>query len=131
MLSSQTNLAKVAAITQEVEYVGDQLKNSFTQERRTLQKGRSLGWCFTLHNYTVEHESTLKNYESQFLIYGKEVTPKNGVKHLQGFIQFAAPGKSSYAMHKLLPSASWFTTKGCIEANIDYCSKMGNTYYQG
>ena len=125
------DLVNVSMVIQEAEEnAGGRVINSISQERQTVQKGRSLGWCFTLHNYTIEHENALKNYDSQFLIYGKEAT-NNGSKHLQGFIQFEAPGKSSHAMHKLLPSASWFQSKGRIDENIDYCSKMGDTYHQG
>lgn len=131
MKSDQMDFVNVSMVIQEAEEnAGGRVINSLTQERRTVQRGRSLGWTFTLHNYTNEHENALKNYDSQFLIYGREVT-ENGSKHLQGFIQFEAPGKSSHALNKLLPSASWFQSKGCIGANIDYCSKMGDTYHQG
>ena len=129
-MTGQTSVEEVATVTQEAEENSeDRLMSSFSQESR-VQKGRSLGWCFTLHNYTIEHENVLKSYVSQFLIYGRELT-KNGIKHLQGFIQFEAPGKSFHALHKLLPSASWYQSRGKIDENIAYCSKGGDTYHQG
>ena len=91
---------------------------------------RSLGYTFTLFNYTEEHEEALKSYESKFLIYGKELT-KGGVPHLQGYFHFACPGKTIYALQKLIKSACWFPSKGSIDQNIAYCSKMGDFYHQG
>ena len=131
---NQIELEMVPRVIQNTEIdedAEDRLSNSFSQERRVQKGKRSLGWTFTLHNYTVEHESTLKSYHSQFLIYGKEVTLKNGIKHLQGFIQFEAPGKSFHALQKLLPSASWYQSRGKIDENIAYCSKGGEIYHQG
>ena len=91
---------------------------------------RSLGYTFTIFNYTDEQEEALKSYESKFLIYGKELT-KAGVPHLQGYFHFACPGKTIYALQKLIKSACWFPSKGSIDQNIAYCSKMGDFYHQG
>ena len=78
------------------------IKNSAFSKPSNLQESvgkskfsvRSLGYTFTLFNYTEEHEVALKSYESKFLIYGKELT-KGGVPHLQGYFHFACPGKQS------------------------------------
>ena len=126
MMSGLTSVEEVARVTQEAEENSeDRLMSSFSQESR-VQKGRSLGWSvFILRNYTIEHKNALKNYVSQFLIYGRELT-RNEIKRPLGFIQFEAPGESSHALHKLLPSASWCQSKGRIDENIVYCSKMGD-----
>lgn len=91
---------------------------------------RSLGWCFTLHHYTEDQETKLRDYISRFLIYGKEVTA-SGIPHLQGYFHFAHPGKTSFALQKLIKGASWFPSKGSIDKNIAYCSKMKDFYHQG
>ena len=111
---------KTTAITKSLSRQSDQTK---------ITK-RSLGWCFTLHNYTDDQEAAIKAYPSTFLIYGKEVTGSS-VKHLQGYIHFACPGKTGYALHKLINSAVWKQSKGSIDSNIAYCSKMGDYYCQG
>ena len=125
MLSTDLLLA-VNSTTSDESMLNSTLKASINFKKTV----RSLGWCFTLHNYTEEHESDLKLLKSSFLIYGKELTA-SGVPHLQGYIHFASPGKTAYALRKLISSASWFASKGSIDSNIAYCSKMGNYYHQG
>ena len=53
------------------------------------------GFCFTLNNYTAEHELQLAQFatsvgarSSCYLIYGKEVAPTTGTPHLQGYVYF-------------------------------------------
>ena len=114
------------------------IKNSAFSKPSNLQESvgkskfsvRSLGYTFTLFNYTEKHEEALKSYESRFLIYGKELS-EEGVPHLQGYFHFVCPGKTIYALQKLIKSACWFPSKGSIDQNIAYCSKMGDFYHQG
>ncbi len=50
----------------------------------------SCNWCFTLNNYTSEHEDLLKTFFNEYcryLVYGKEIGSKEHTPHLQGYIQ--------------------------------------------
>lgn len=91
---------------------------------------RSYGWCFTLNNYTNRDEFDIVSIECMYLIFGREVG-ESGTPHLQGFIQFAAPGKTLAAMKKLIPKAHFEATKGSIDQNIAYCSKDGDFTERG
>ena len=47
-------------------------------------------WCFTLNNYTSEHEDLLKSFFNEYcryMVYGKEIGSKEHTPHLQGYIQ--------------------------------------------
>jgi len=92
---------------------------------------RSLGWCFTLNNYTEEDRQMLLAHECQYIIMGKEVAPTTGTPHLQGFVQYAKPGKSFKAMKELHNSLSLRMTKGSIQENYEYCSKEGDFEERG
>ncbi|AMH87652.1 replication-associated protein [Pacific flying fox associated cyclovirus-2] len=45
-------------------------------------------YVFTLNNYGPEDESRLANLDGRYLVYGREVAPTTGTKHLQGYINF-------------------------------------------
>lgn len=47
-------------------------------------------WCFTINNYTSEHEDLLKTFFNEYcryMVYGKEIGSKEHTPHLQGYIQ--------------------------------------------
>lgn len=113
-----------------IDKSGATTKFPFTNPSKFISTQRNCGWCFTLHKFTVDDEEALKLCECKFVIYGKEVTG-NGSFHLQGYIYFHNPGKTFYAVKRILPSAYWTQSKGCMQANIDYCSKQGNVFNKG
>lgn len=83
-------------------------------------------WCFTINNYTLDHEVSLKSIDSVYLIYGREVAPSTGTPHLQGFIVFAT-NKRFKAVLKLLPQGTHLAkANGNAQQNITYCSKEGD-----
>lgn len=91
---------------------------------------RSLGWCFTLNNYTADDFEAVKLVECSYVVVGKEVGD-SGTPHLQGFIQFAKPGKTFAAVRKLVPLAHWEMTKGSVDDNYVYCTKAGDFFEKG
>jgi len=91
---------------------------------------RSLGWCFTVNNYSEEEYEELLVVPCQYIIIGKEVG-ESGTPHLQGFVQFAKPGNTLAACKKINSRAHWEMTKGNIDQNVDYCSKEGHFEERG
>jgi hypothetical protein len=59
-------------------------------DTQLLKKGRH--WCFTIHGYTEDteqHLADLAELEStEYLVYGREICPTTGNRHLQGFVSF-------------------------------------------
>lgn len=78
-------------------------------------------WCFTLNNWNVDHEDTLKTVPYLYLVYGKE-SSISGTPHLQGFITFKGNKRLS-ALKKLLPTAHWEIAQGTSSQAADYCKK--------
>lgn len=89
----------------------------------------STRWCFTLNNYSLDHEDTLKAVPSTYLVYGKE-KGDSGTPHLQGFIIFPKPKRLS-ALKKIDPTAHWEAAKGTSQQAADYCKKEGDFYEVG
>lgn len=81
-------------------------------------------WCFTLNNYTADDEALLAAAPVQYMVYGHEVAPSTGTKHLQGFLVLEKNARVS-ALKKLHPRAHWEQAKGNSQQNRTYCTKEG------
>lgn len=77
-------------------------------------------WTFTLNNYTNNDIQLIKDWEKNYLIFGKEVG-ESGTPHLQGVITFKKANRLS-ALKKLHNRIHW---EPCKERNaaINYCMK--------
>jgi len=84
---------------------------------------------FTLNNYTDDHEQYLQGLNAQFVIYGREVAPTTGTKHLQGVVQFAKPRR----MGPILRHLAGIHVERLLDptAAIEYCRKEGDFYESG
>lgn len=85
---------------------------------------KARGFCFTWNNYdekTIEYVDSICK-EAVYAIYGKEVAPTTGTKHLQGYIYFRNP-RSLKAVIKLLKGSHVAIAKGSSPANAGYCKK--------
>lgn len=80
----------------------------------------SKSWCFTINNYTEKDETLLKDLETSYLIYGREVG-ESGTPHLQGYITFRKAYRLT-ALKKLHKTAHWEIAKA-KDAAINYCMK--------
>lgn len=88
-------------------------------------------WCFVVYNYTPEHEETIRqlseNSEVLRLAVGREICPKTGTPHLQGYIKFSKSHRFA-AVKKLLPAGAnirpRYADKECQASQ--YCLKDGN-----
>lgn len=77
-------------------------------------------------------EATLSNLEAVYHIYGREVCPTTGRKHLQGFIRLKnARNLSQMKKFLTFPQVHLESTKGSDEQNRTYCMKDGDFWEQG
>ena len=91
---------------------------------------RSLGWCFTINNWTPEDEECLALLTGhKYIVFGRE-TGEDGTPHLQGFVQFKSQRTLS-SMSKALPRAHLEVTKGRPDQAAEYCKKDGDFYEEG
>lgn len=96
------------------------------QQRRGHRDGRqrARSYVFTWNNYTEDTKEYLRSLVFKYLIFGEEVAPTTGTKHLQGYIMFANPKEFS-TTRELLSGAHVEIAKGSTEDNIVYVSKSG------
>lgn len=92
---------------------------------KTAQKSR--GWVFTWNDYTNEDIEYLKTTLSthQYL-FGEEIAPSTGMKHLQGVVRFQN-ARSFDSVKKLLKKSHIELCKNWM-ASLNYCSKDGQTF---
>lgn len=58
-------------------------------------------WVFTFNNYTIQDEEKVKDMDVQFMIFGHEIAPTTGTKHLQGYFQFKTKKRMEYIKKRL------------------------------
>lgn len=89
----------------------------------------SLGWCFTIPNWTDEQVRSLRTLGSEetvsYLVFGREVSPQTGLRHLQGFVRFNTRKRFS-TVRRLLPQGHLSSARGTPQQNRTYCSKDGD-----
>lgn len=86
---------------------------------------RSNGWCFTINNWTEAEWTKVINYKCEYGIFGKEIAPTTGTKHIQGYWYFNSQKQGSTLM-RAFPRASLRVAKGTPEQNRAYCSEDGD-----
>lgn len=94
---------------------------------KSKQPSPAKNWCFTFNNYTDEDIKILSSSNSSIssYIFGEEVAPTTGTKHLQGYIQFKTKVRP---MGMFNDKIHWEKARGSREANINYCGKDGVVY---
>lgn len=97
-------------------------------------------FTFTLNNYTKEDENIMQKFATKYckyLIYGREIAPTTGTKHLQGACCLNKQQRLKYIKNTLVSISpnnrkSFFNTihvEPCIKsifANSAYCKKTGD-----
>ena len=90
-------------------------------------------WCFTLNNYTADHEEELKELGEgelvQYLCYGHESAPDTGTPHLQGYVKFEAR-KTLRQVRRLIRDAHLTKANGSPQQNREYCSKEDENFVE-
>lgn len=104
---------------------------------------KSRNYCFTINNYTQEdleklHTLGAESANHHYLIFGLELAPETGTKHIQGYIQLNEAQRFNYLQkyfnlqrNKKLFKFHIEIANGTPEQNIKYCSKDGDSYNYG
>lgn len=86
---------------------------------------RTRNFRFTLNNWEPRHELLLESLPSvKYIVFGREIAPSTGTRHLQGFVQFDH-GRTISAVRKQLAGAHVDTAEFPVEAAA-YCKKDGD-----
>lgn len=111
--------------------------------KKNVNGYQSRNWCFTWNNYPPDHKEKLLNLSSNivYVIWGYEIGPKTGTRHLQGFIIFEThqrygqiSKKGQYDPRSLkgrIPGAYWKPMYSNAKACIKYCKKDINYFTDG
>lgn len=95
-------------------------------------KQKARRWAFTWNNYADDEVQRLKNLSAEkvdYLIFGYEIAPTTGTKHLQGYVEFSTPLAGTTAKSRLDPvkksksAVSVRRCEGTREENIAYVRK--------
>jgi len=100
------------------------------EESNRIYEGQLRRYCFTWNNYPPDWKVCLDKLKSKFLVGGKEIAPKTGTKHIQGYFEFGG-GKNFSTIIKKCPGIWLAVAKGSAEQNVTYCSKMKKVYTTG
>lgn len=87
--------------------------------------------CFTINNYDAETEERIKNFiieNCQYGIFGREICPTTGTKHLQGFLNLKNPTRFNKVKSSLHNTAHLEKANGTDIQNKEYCSKSGDFF---
>lgn len=87
-------------------------------------------YCFTLNNYTEDDYKKIQDIECRYMIFGKEIAPKTGTPHLQGYICFEN-ARSFNVICKMISKWHIEPCRGSVQQNIDYCRKEGKYWEKG
>ncbi len=92
--------------------------------------GRLRNAVFTLNNYTDEDELRLAGGAGGerigYVVYGRELAPRTGTKHLQGYIEFSTQVSFAQAKEIIGATAHIERRRGTQEEAIVYCCKDGD-----
>jgi len=93
----------------------------------------SLYWVFTLHDYTDADIAFFNVYDFAYVIYGKEICPTTGRKHLQGYFQLKKPTKVLSMKPFKVEGRSKYCKPagGSLEECVTYAKKDGDVYERG
>jgi hypothetical protein len=97
---------------------------------------RYRGWVFTYYEQNgLDLDGALNEIRAsrghKYVVAGKEVCPKTGRPHLQGYVYWSN-GKTPSAAHKWLPKGCWIAVaRSDGGVNRAYCTKDGDFYEDG
>lgn len=88
-------------------------------------------WCFTYFDYEGEKITNLENNPHvRYGFYGKEIAPKTGRPHLQGWLIIEYTVRWKW-MREQFPGIYCIAMRGTEASNWKYCSKDGDWFEWG
>jgi len=112
-------------------------EESLLPEATSVSKVRTRGITWTLFNYEP-YIDLLKQYakdECEYMIFGFEICPDTGRKHLQGYHYYTNartyPNKKFRDVVNLQKNGRDFKSRGSPKQNFDYCSKLNDFWQYG
>lgn len=76
-------------------------------------------------------EIKLKELPVQYIVVGKEICPKSGKQHLQGYLYYGEKKSLGVLKKKVDDEAHWTAASGTPQENAKYCKKGGDWWEQG
>lgn len=99
-----------------------------------MSNARSRNWCFTYHidGDADNVYATLAALDCRYIVFGREVCPTTGRRHLQGYVEFEN-AKTMSAVKRCLGSDRMHleSRRGAQDQAIDYCKKDGDFVERG
>jgi len=95
--------------------------------------GKYRAWCFTLNNYNKTDEDHIQQAIAtiaRYVVYGREIAPETGTKHLQGYVYFDSR-RQRKGVARLLPNAHLEVAYGSASQNRAYCTKEEDFFEHG
>lgn len=86
--------------------------------------------CITYHDYTEELFTKLYEEDCSYVILGREICPKTGRKHIQGYIEFNNP-RSFKKLIETYPGIHLEKRKGSAQEASIYCQKDNDYVERG
>nr|WAE42557.1 MAG: replication associated protein [Cressdnaviricota sp.] len=94
---------------------------------------RSRGFCFTLNNYTLQDEMSVRGLiedeRVRYVCFGRE-TGESGTAHLQGYLYLRNPQLFEWVRSRIA-RAHIEIQRGTCEQAIEYCEKDGDFHELG
>lgn len=88
---------------------------------------KSINYAFTVFETEDSKVKPIDEIDCKYIIIGKEICPKTGKDHLQGYVHFKNAITLLSAKKRLgANTAHLEACKGSIQQNIEYCKKNGN-----
>lgn len=90
-------------------------------------------WCFTIFEFKESWKEDIcaMFQKNDSYIFGFEICPKSGNKHLQGYVEFAKKERPLIRWRKMFPGVHIEKAKSNRKINITYCSKDGDIVKRG
>ena len=96
-------------------------------ESDSVGKGRARNYCFTVNSEPKRFYNHWKTCDLptlvQYIVYQKEVAPKTGHLHIQGYVQLTKPLSKKQVQVLLRSNAHLEAAKGTAAHNKAYCTK--------
>jgi len=99
--------------------------------KRRVRGCRSRGWSITVNNYDAEDEQKIQDIPCEYLVYGREVAPTTGTRHLQLYVHFTNAREFESVRVMFPRSAHIEKSKGSPQENREYCIKDGDVFESG